>query len=216
MVGDDYSVPRDGGVGDIRLPRGCLVRYREWYGASAPQVGLKLTAEEVAEGIRNREKDEQIAYGVLDPAAFSVDGGPSIAERMARVGVHFRRADNKRVGVRGSLSGWDQMRSRLAGDADGNPMLVVFSTCKDFIRTVPALQHDPDRPEDVDTEGEDHVGDEARYACMSRPYIPRSRETLPPAEPYYVSPGNGQTQVQLDFGRYLEKKAAAQRRYGRR
>jgi len=35
----------------------------------------------------------------------------------------------------------------------------VFSTCKDFIRTVPALQHDQARPEDVDTDGEDHAGD---------------------------------------------------------
>jgi hypothetical protein len=64
------------------------------------------------------------------------------------------------------------MRARLRGDADGRPMLVVFDTCLDFIRTVPALQHDTDRPEDLDTEAEDHVADEARYACMSRPYIP--------------------------------------------
>jgi hypothetical protein len=32
-------------------------------------------------------------------------------------------------------------------------------------------QHDPDRLEDLDTAGEDHVADETRYACMSRPYI---------------------------------------------
>jgi hypothetical protein len=51
-------------------------------------------------------------------------------------------------------------------------MLFVFSTCRDFIRTVPVLQHDPNRPEDLDTEAEDHVADEARYACMSRPWIP--------------------------------------------
>jgi hypothetical protein len=70
------------------------------------------------------------------------------------------------------MGGWDQMRSRLVGDGDGRPMLVVFSTCVDFIRTVPFLQHDPDRPEDVMTDSEDHAGDEARYACMSRPWVP--------------------------------------------
>ena len=37
------------------IPRGALVVYREWYGASAPNVGLKLTAEEVAAGIVSRE-----------------------------------------------------------------------------------------------------------------------------------------------------------------
>ena len=107
-------------------------------------VGLKLTAEEVADGIKERERqDPKIAYGVLDPSAFAVDGGPSIAERMARAGVWFRAADNKRVSKLGALSGWDQLRSRLVGDADGRPMLFVFSSCADIIRTLPALQHTP-------------------------------------------------------------------------
>lgn len=61
------------------------------------------------------------------------------------------------------------MRARIMGE--DTPMLVVFSTCTDFIRTVPVLQHDEDHPEDIDTESEDHAGDEGRYACMSRPWI---------------------------------------------
>ena len=136
--------------------------------------GLKLDAEEVGKGIQEREAGDTISYGVLDPSAFAADGGPSIAERMARATerrVWFRRADNRRVGLRGAMGGWDQLRARLKGDSDdGKPMLYVFSTCRDFIRTLPALQHDKVRPEDVDTEGEDHAPDEARYACMSRPY----------------------------------------------
>ena len=83
------------------IPRGALVRYREWYGAAAPNIGLKLPAEDVADRIRALEQgDGRITYGVLDPAAFASDGGPSIAERMARRGVHFRRADNARVAQR--------------------------------------------------------------------------------------------------------------------
>jgi len=133
-----------------------------------------MDAEEVAKGIMEREEGEHISYGVLDPSAFAADGGPSIAERMARAtegAIWFRRADNRRVVLRGAMGGWDQVRSRLKGDRDeGRPMLYTFSTCRDFIRTLPALQHDAIRPEDVDTEGEDHAPDEARYACMSRPY----------------------------------------------
>ena len=88
-------------------------------------------------------------------------------------GVMFRKADNTRVSPdKGKLGGWDAMRSRLRGDGE-NPMLFVFSTCRDFIRTVPILQHDRDRPEDLDTEQEDHAADECRYACLSRPYIPK-------------------------------------------
>lgn len=187
VAGDDFHHG-----GSKVIPRGAIVRYREWYGASAPNVGLKLTAEEVAKGIKAKEAGDTIAYGVLDPAAFAVDGGPSIAERMIREGVIFRRADNKRVAQKGAMGGWDQMRARLKGDGDGRPMLYVFETCKDFIRTVPALQHDPDKPEDVDTDGEDHVADEARYGCMSRPWIPRKVEDeADPARPVYISTPTG-------------------------
>lgn len=155
-----------------RLPRGCLVRYREWYGAISPNQGLRLDAEDVAAGIAARETGERIDMAVLDPSAFAQNGGPSIAERMwTSHKVRFRPADNTRVSQRGAMSGWDAMRTRLAGDGDGNPMLVCFSTCVDSIRTIPALQHDPLRAEDIDTDGEDHAADEWRYACLSRPWI---------------------------------------------
>ena len=49
-------------------------------------------------------------------------------------------------------------------------MLFVFEGCHDFIRTVPALCADSLNPNDVQKGGEDHVGDETRYMCMSRPY----------------------------------------------
>ena len=154
------------------------MRYREWYGAAAPNVGLKVPAEAVADRIRELERDDgRIAYGVLDPSAFASDGGPSIAERMARRGVHFRRADNARVAQRGALGGWDQLRARLVGEG-GRPGIYLFSTCADTIRTLPALQHDAARPEDVDSQAEDHAADEVRYACMSRPWLPR--RVVPP------------------------------------
>lgn len=155
------------------VPRGALVRYREWYGCieGRPNTGLKLTADQVADGIRERETEE-ITYGVLDPSAFAQDGGPSIASRMMEKNVYFRAADNKRVSQRGAMGGWDIMRQRLKGDADGNPMIFCFSTCRDSIRTIPILQHDEAKPEDLDTDMEDHAADEWRYACMSRPWIP--------------------------------------------
>lgn len=180
VVGDDFRT--DGQI----LPRGAIIRYREWYGCSGtPNEGLRMPAEQVGAGIREREAGDRISYGVLDPAAFASDGGPSIAERMARGttgnnGVTFRPADNKRVAARGAMGGWDQMRSRLLGDPDGRPMMFVFSTCTDFIRTVPALQHDVVKPEDLDTDGEDHAADEGRYACMSRPWVPATRQSAKP------------------------------------
>jgi hypothetical protein len=186
---DEFRLPS---CPSVVIPRAAIVRYREWYGASGPNNGLKLTAEEVARGIKAKEAGDTIAYGVLDPAAFAVDGGPSIAERMMKEGVAFRRADNKRVSQRGAMGGWDQMRARMKGGEDGRPMLYVFDTCKDFIRTVPALQHDPDKPEDLDTDAEDHVADEARYGCMSRPWVPKQAEhETPDRLDVQVLPGGG-------------------------
>jgi hypothetical protein len=164
-------------VDDRRIPRGAIVRYREWYGwTGTANVGLKMTAEEVARGIVSRETNghrEQIDYGVMDPSAFNVVAGPSIGETMQRGGVIFRRADNTRLSRDRKMGGWDQVRNRLKGDVDGDPMLFVFSTCLQFIRTVPVMQHDQVNPEDLDTDMEDHVADEVRYACMSRPFLAR-------------------------------------------
>ena len=151
------------------IPKGALVRYREWYGAKSANVGLKLTAEQVSQGIRDLEAaGEEISYSVADPAIFAEDGGPSIAERMAP--IHWRRADNKRTPGHKQIGGWDQMRQRMVGQ-DGKPMLYCFDTCVDSIRTIPVLQHDHNKPEDLDTNAEDHAADEWRYACMSRPWI---------------------------------------------
>ena len=168
IVTDDFPVQ-----GKI-VPRGTLLRYREWYGCSEPNVGLKLTAEEVGKGIAERGP-EAIKYAVADPATFAEDGGPSIIERLGKAyransknEIYFRRADNKRIASQGHLGGWDQMRQRM-----NENMIYCFSTCTDSIRTIPVLQHDLNRPEDLDTASEDHAADEWRYACMSRPITPK-------------------------------------------
>lgn len=158
------------------LPFGAIFRYREWYGASGVNKGLGSTADQVAKQILEIERGERIRYAVADPAIFIRNGGPSIAESMAL--CRWRRADNKR------LPGWEAVRQRLAGqqvlkEVEGQeklvnvPMLYVAHECEDFWRTVPTLQHDEKDPEDLDTDGEDHIADELRYACMSRPWKPK-------------------------------------------
>jgi hypothetical protein len=171
VVGDDFKHPVSGDV----LPRGCMLRYRELYVAESANVGRKWTAEQVANEVKAMTGGERIAYTVADPAMFAHDGGPSLAERFGACGVHLRPADNKRVSQRGALGGWDLMRQRMVGDDDGRPMVACFTTCKDSIRTIPALQHDDGRPEDIDTDSEDHAADEWRYACASRPWVRQNR-----------------------------------------
>ncbi len=171
---------------NIRLPRGALIKYREWYGVAKdkhglviPNIGLKLTVEDVAKGIITREYDEpkndrnrpNLVYRVGDPAMASENGGPSMFERLGQAPYYlqFQKADNKRMGQLGALGGWDMLRQRLKGE-DDRPMIYFMENCTETIRTLPAVQRSETKPEDVDTESEDHAADETRYACMSRPY----------------------------------------------
>jgi hypothetical protein len=145
------------------LPKGCMVRYREWYGKRSDNVGLKLRtprSRSRSSCARTPRRSSPTRWPI--PAIFKEDGGPSIAEEMHNAGVTFRRADNTR------LAGWAQVRP-AGGDDDGNPMVACFDTCMDSKRTIPALMHDDAKPEDVDTDLEDHAADDWRYACMSPP-----------------------------------------------
>jgi hypothetical protein len=62
------------------------------------------------------------------------------------------------------------MRNWLIG-RDGVRTPYFVDCCRASIRTIPRLQHDPLKGEDIDTQSVDHVADETRYACMARPWL---------------------------------------------
>ncbi|MBO4216353.1 MAG: phage terminase large subunit [Clostridia bacterium] len=152
---------------------GVLYRIAEYYGCGKePDTGVKLTPHEVFSRIRSIEREHPLlagktVYGVADPAVWECQTGECIADIAARHSVFFNRGDNKRI------PGWMQVHYRLRFDENGYPMMYVFNTCRDFIRTFPLLSYDRNRPEDLDTSGEDHIADETRYMCMARPIAPR-------------------------------------------
>lgn len=113
--------------------------------------------------------DEDIRYKVGDPSCWDATKGASIAEVMAINGWAMTQAENDRK------SGWARVRQYLSYDQDKSgritraPMWQMFETCYDLVRTLPALTHDEHDPEDVNTKGEDHAPDAARYGLMTRP-----------------------------------------------
>lgn len=179
-----FAIPDGNQAPDgVFYPRGSLVMFSEWYGARrgqngqvVPNEGLRMPSRDVARGIREREAAMSRAMGVkinpgpADPAIFSHQDGPSVADNMAAEGVRWLPADNTRV------TGWQQMRERIWGETSENetsqheriPQFYVFSTCTEIIRTLPAAPHDERIADDIDTEFEDHSLDAARYACMFR------------------------------------------------
>lgn len=167
---------------------GRMYRFRELYGCTGEaNMGVEWTVEQLASKIAEIEREDQRLagkhiYGVADPAIWQTDGGPPIIETLENFGVYFDKADNKR------WPGKMQCHYRLAFDEDGIPMFYVFNTCKNFIRTIPALLYSETDVEDVDTKMEDHIYDEWRYVNMSRPIEPRIKRlpgkwTPPPEDP---------------------------------
>ena len=158
---------------------GVAYRLLELYGCTqTPNEGVRWTPDQVFSKIRQIETEHRWLagrriQGIADPAIWDGETGESIADTAARHQVYFSPGDNKR------LPGWMQLHYRFQFDDNGLPMLYVFSNCAAFIRTLPTLQYDPQSPEDLDTEGEDHAADEARYFCMARPIRPRLPVSAP-------------------------------------
>lgn len=161
-------------VGRHRLGtiRGDTYRIAEWYGSSgSANEGLRYTAVEIAQGIMERESrmrlNGRVRPGPADTSIYDdYEPGRSVAGDMARCGVHWLRAD-KSSGSR--KQGWQQVRQYLKdaiappGSVRERPGLFICECCTQFLRTVPVLPRDEKDPDDVDTDAEDHVGDEVRY-----------------------------------------------------
>lgn len=157
---------------------GDLIRIYEWYGchSNAVNEGLRLTSREIARGIIEREKDYRlyghVKLGVADSAIFDdYEPGSSCAGDMKKLGVYWYPADK---GPGSRSQGWQQFRMYLQGALPTpkgireTPGLFVCERCVDFTRTIPVLPRDPRKPDDVDTDAEDHIGDEVRYRLRKK------------------------------------------------
>lgn len=144
---------------------GRMIRYGEWYGCQKDKdnAGIKMAASDVAAKAWEMALAEGVTEIVIDPAMWAKNNeGPSIAEEFEKVGFTVISANNDRI------NGLAMMHQRMITKAeDGQPMILIFDICVDFIRTVPLLLPDKNKPEDVDSKMEDHIYDEARYAVMS-------------------------------------------------
>ena len=151
---------------------GTMYRILEYYGCTGqPNEGVRMSPDqqfrEIAEIERTHPwlKDRKIE-GVADPSIWDGSRGESIADTAAKYGLFFLKGVNDRI------PGWMQCHYRLQLDENDRARFYVFDNCKEFIRTIPLLQYSAYRPEDLDTEGEDHIADEWRYACMAYPILP--------------------------------------------
>jgi hypothetical protein len=154
---------------------GCIYRWRELYGWGGKEnVGTRENASAVAKRIKEIEKhDERLGYeyrnNPADSAIFAQVGHEkSIGKLFRDNGVVWRESSK---GPRSRVNGLQLLVELLKSDR-----FKVFSTCKHWIRTVPALMPDEHNPEDVDTRMEDHAIDETRYALSPIRSVPEDEQ----------------------------------------
>lgn len=175
--GTDLTFP-DGSI--MSTVRGDLFRVGEWYGWNGkPNTGTYALAVDISKGIVEREMKRgwgsRVKPGPADSSIWKVENGVGVAHDMAKAvriegqmypGAQFTRSD-KRPGSR--VTGWEMMR-KMIRNAHKEPLvprehpgLFITEDCTHFIRTVPGLPRDDKNMDDVDTDAEDHIGDETRY-----------------------------------------------------
>lgn len=119
---------------------------------------------------RNNVSVARLSTFVAGADVFSKESrGETIADEYRKLGFTLVKADNSRI------SGAANLLSRLGDpEADVAPRLLVTNMCTGFINTLPLLQHDPHRPEDVlkwDTDDDGSGGDDwydaARYGIQA-------------------------------------------------
>ena len=165
--------------------RGKMYMIRELYGCTGdPDVGVQWDVAKTAAEIHRIEDEDPNLKGrrierIADPAIFQKNSEGSIAELFERNHVYFEHGEHERI------SGKMQMHYRLQFDEIGEPMLQVFSTCTNFIRTLPSLVYSDTDVEDVDTRQEDHLYDQCRYVMMKRRMSPKVPvpEKIPKSDP---------------------------------
>lgn len=163
-----YAAPCSVGWYAQCMDTGQIVRYNEMY-------QNRLTDTEMAQRILSMSHGQRIDYMTCDPSIWSHKGGnATTAEVFDRVfggRIPLVPANNDR------LTGLRRCHDFLAWRTDErneifeSPLFGVTENCTNFIRTIPLLQHDKNRVEDVDSGTEDHCYDEWRYSLSSRNVI---------------------------------------------
>jgi hypothetical protein len=141
---------------EVPYPKGSVIIYRELWGKGVDNI---TQAERIASLSLNENP-----ISVADPSIFNNQGGPTINDQFNSIFVKykhpsFRQADNDRI------SGWSQIRQRLVASP---PLIYIFATCPYLLETLPSMSIDKQKPEDLDTRGNDHAVDALRYLCKAR------------------------------------------------
>jgi hypothetical protein len=183
VVDEPTLIAAKDGYPDVYLPKGALVRYREYYGWNGkPNQGARLESQIVAKNIlaQERSANERMDYRVADTQIWAKNDGKSIFDNM------YEATNGEYIPIKSlkdRQANYNEICMRLRGEEQPNgsytPMFYVTENCLQWWRTVPPLVLDDLHPEKGPDEGqENHAYDEMAYALMSHPYITTQTQRL--------------------------------------
>lgn len=172
--GEEATLPN----GDAFCPSpGSLIQIAEWYGTKeiGTNVGLKMSASDIADGIKEREIDlmrngwiqSQPWPGPADNQISNVnDSAVDTTEKtMAGRGIRWTKS-NKAPGT--NAIGLQLIRDRFQNSTKGElPGLYFMDNCRASISIIPTLPRDEDKPDEVDDSAETHCFDMLKYRVLA-------------------------------------------------
>jgi hypothetical protein len=180
----DWGFKSPGNVGWYAFdPDGDLYKICElkFQGQTDEQVAEQIKHEEERLGLWDKVGKCSRITGPADTQLWEErgDSGKRKVDVFRDKGIMWVQADKKsRVANAGRLI----KRLRDHNNGTQNPGLMVFSTCKYTITTLPQVDTDPDDPEQPLKGGDDHAVDETMYAAAyashgpSRVHVRREKE----------------------------------------
>lgn len=111
--------------------------------------------------------------GIMDTGAFADTGQglvgqkvPSRGAAMNALGCQWRPCEKGPGSRVHRVQNFHALMAPNPLDHRGRPGIVFFTCCKTAIETIPTLPRDPDNPEDVDSDAEDHSFDAVTYGLQ--------------------------------------------------
>ena len=143
--------------------------YRELYEGKDLGDGHEgLIISEAAKAIREATGEEELYLLLAPPDLWNrrQETGKSAADLFAEAGVYLTKTGNNRIDGWLAVKEWLHVRRDEAGGV--SPRLRIFANCSHLIRTLPLLQYDLQKPNDVAREPHEltHAPDALRGFCI--------------------------------------------------
>lgn len=157
------------------MPKGTCVVINEIYGWNGfPNQGDMATSSVISDRVRQMDDAVLKEYGLkvhpgpADTSIYDVKDGTSIGIEMSKYRCNWVRA-HKGPGSR--ITGWSMIRQMLGAALRGDKEaahLYFLQQARHHIRVLPIMQRDEKKPEDIDTDLEDHPMDSLRYGLARK------------------------------------------------